>query len=120
MYILILEQLFLDAIGDIVYFPVWWYTKGLKFFSLKILNLLRSGNESLAPGVWLKNIFVPMYGQYDWQGRLISILVRAVQIFFRGIALIAWCLVCLAFLAVWFVFPLVVCYGLFMSLTKTV
>lgn len=120
MYILILERLFLDAMVDIVYFPIWWYTKGLVFFANKVLNLFRAGNENLAPGVWLKNIFVPMYGQYDWQGRLISFLVRLVQIIFRVIALLVWVLICLVILAVWFVFPLLVTQGLLMSLLKPV
>jgi hypothetical protein len=27
------------------------------------------GNAQFAPGLWFLNIFVPMFGQYDWQGR---------------------------------------------------
>ncbi len=45
---------------DVFYFPVWWYTKGFIYAMHKLVRYIKSGNEYLAPGLWLKNIFVPI------------------------------------------------------------
>jgi len=110
MYILILQRLFLEAVLDIIYFPVWWYTKGLAHAWRWCFNLLRSGNQNLAPGLWLANLFVPMYGQFDLQGRIISFLMRSVQIFARTIALAVWFSVCLFLFLCWLALPALVAY----------
>lgn len=101
---------------DILYFPVWWYTGGLKLAAGRLYDLFQMGNEHLAPGVWIVNIFVPMYGQYDWEGRLISFFVRVIQIIFRTIFLFVWLIICLVLLGAWIVFPIVVVSGLSRSL----
>lgn len=101
-----------EAILDIFYFPVWWYTKGLAHAAKWCFGLLKRGNDALAPGLWLANIFVPMFGQFDWQGRIISFIMRFVQIIARTIALIFWLAVCLLLFSIWLLLPVVVAYGL--------
>jgi hypothetical protein len=115
MYILILQRLLLEAVFDIFYFPIWWYTGGALRAGRYCLALFLHGNLVLAPGLWLRNIFVPMYGQYDWQGRLISFVMRVIQIIARGIALIVWLAGCLGLFALWFIFPVVVVWSLIRS-----
>ena len=116
MDLLILQRLGLEAVLDIVYFPLWWYSGGLKHAILWCIGVLKNGNNTLAPGLWLKNIAVPMFGQYDWQGRLISFFMSLVQVIFRGLALVVWFAVCCVLVMAWLVFPLVVAYGLGRSL----
>lgn len=36
----------------------------------------------------MKNLFTPMFGQYDWQSRIISVFMRSVNIIGRSIAVI--------------------------------
>ena len=73
----------LGEIGkDIFYFPVWWYSRGLLIMINGILTFVRDREKSLALLVWIKNIHKPMYGQYDWQGVLISVFMRIIQILF--------------------------------------
>jgi hypothetical protein len=74
--------------------------------------LLKTGNESLAPGLWLANLFVPMYGQFDFQGRVISFLVRLVQIIVRIFGLFLWLIFCSILFLIWLALPIVVFYGL--------
>lgn len=112
MYILILQRLFLEALFDVVYFPVWWYTGGVKHAGLRCLELCKQGNRALAPGLWLVNIFVPMYGQYDWQGRLISFFIRSANVFGRALALGVWLAVCLVFFFIYMAFPIVIVLGI--------
>jgi hypothetical protein len=61
---------------------------------------------SLSLGVWLKNIFVPMYGQRDWESRLISVFMRSVQIVFRSLGLFIWSVGILVVCALYLLAPL--------------
>jgi len=115
MWFLVWQQLLIEVLLDIVYFPLWWYTVGALHAGRWCFDLIKDGNSDLAPGLWLKNIFVPMYGQYDWEGRLISFFMRLVQIIGRSFGLIVWTIFCLALLAVWLVLPVAVVWELFAS-----
>lgn len=112
MLILVLQRICLDALIDVVYFPIWWYTGGIKFMVSKCLDIIKGGNESLAPGLWLKNIFVPMFGQWDFQGRLISFFMRLVQVVARSIALLVWIAFAWGLFLFWLVLPIIITRGL--------
>ena len=118
MWLLVLQRLTFDAIIDVFYFPLWWYTGGV-WHSIKwCTQFFLDGNQSLAPFLWLKNLFVPMFGQYDWQGRIISFIMRLVQFFFRSLALMVWFIICVILFCVWLVLPAVVFVGLFRAFLK--
>ncbi|MEN9558024.1 MAG: hypothetical protein RL141_393 [Candidatus Parcubacteria bacterium] len=51
------------------------------------MGRLRYRARAYALGIWIRNFFVPMYGQYDWAGRLVSVFMRFVVLVGRGIAL---------------------------------
>jgi len=118
MWILIIQRIFFEAVLDFFYFPLWWYSGGLVQALKWCFNLFLSGNDSLLPFVWLKNLFVPMYGQYDWQGRIISFLMRFVQFVFRSLALSVWVMICFLFFCVWLLIPVVVSYGFIKSFLR--
>jgi hypothetical protein len=106
-----------ELTGDIFYFSLWWYTRGLAklFFGLK--NFLADKQRALALLVWLKNIFKPMYAQYDWQGILVSFLVRSAQIIFRSIIMLFWLALTLLALALWLLLPPFAVYEIIFQLT---
>src|SRR3989338_2734955 len=83
-------QILTELAWDVLYFPLWWYTRGFLNLLMSLLNFLSDKQKSLALLVWLKNIFRPMYAQYDWQGMLISFFMRLVQIIFRSIFMLFW------------------------------
>jgi hypothetical protein len=89
---------------------LWWYTGGIVYFGQFSWNLLQAGNFRLAPGLWLKNIFVPMFGQVDFQGRMVSFFMRLVNVIGRSIALFFWLLMVLFIFCLWLVFPIFVVY----------
>ncbi len=67
---------FLDLAGSVIRFPFWWYTTG--FF-----DVVRWVKRSLSYDwkrynivLWVRNFFVPMYGQHDLTGRLVSVFMR--------------------------------------------
>lgn len=115
MWILVLQRISYDFLIHVVYFPVWWYSHGLKRAFLFALNLLKAGNIQLAPGLWFKNMFVPMYGQRDIQGRIASFFIRFVNALFRSVALLFWFCVCLSFFVFWVALPLFLGYMFVLS-----
>ena len=99
-----------DLIGDVLYYPVWWYTKGLINTARACVRSVAAQEERLGVSIWISNIFTPMFGQYDWEGRLISFFARVVQIIVRGVALLVWAVLILGLVIVWLLLPLLIVY----------
>jgi len=115
MMLLVIQRLIIEFLFDIVYAPVWWYTIGIQRAGFFCIRLIREGNAQFAPGLWLANIFVPMFGQYDWQGRLVSFFVRLGNVIIRTILVCIWVIFsCVVFL-LWLVIPLAILYMLVLS-----
>ena len=106
----ILKIIFLDTILDILYFPLWWYSRGMilaiRWVGKSILEL----ENFLGVGIWAKNIFTPMFGQYDLQGRIVSFFMRFFQIIFRSIAFLVFSGFYLVIFLVYFILPIVILY----------
>lgn len=103
-------KILVDLIRDIIYFPFWWYSRGLKQLLIKLKDFLVNKEKSLALFVWIKNIFRPMYAQYDWAGILISFFVRLFQIIIRGIFMLGWLALALSALCLWLILPILAVY----------
>jgi len=96
---------FTGLVADVVSFLPWWYTRGLKRVMLSCFGSIETMAKSFGVSVWFKNLFVPMYGMYDWQSRIISFFVRVFQLIFRGIGLVIWSLLLFLALAVYILLP---------------
>jgi hypothetical protein len=110
-------KILIEVIRDIVYFPFWWYTRGLLMFAKKIFVFLQNEEKSLGLFVWIRNIFTPMYGQSDWQGALISIFIRIIQIVFRGIMMFLIVVLCFLVFLLWLFIPVFIVYELIFQIT---
>ena len=95
-----------QIVFEFLYFPVWWYSVGFFRTLKKTWGAFRAQEQSLGFSVWVKNLFIPMYGQSDFTGRAISFVIRLVQIIARGLALFVWALGLLAFLLAWLALPI--------------
>ncbi len=111
MFILVLPRLLAETFLDFLYFPLWWYTRGAFRSWLWCFEKMSTGNDYLAPGLWLRNIFVPMYGQYDWEGRIISFFMRLLQTIVRFLALFIWIIICFCLFLFWLALPIFTIYG---------
>lgn len=100
-------QVIVRFFSGIIFFPFWWYSRGFVYFVKKVFSFLQEEQRVLGFSVWLTNIFVPMYGQQDFAGRIISFLMRLFQVIVRGIVLIFFALLSLAFILAWLALPLV-------------
>ncbi|MFH1427783.1 MAG: hypothetical protein ABIG60_04635 [Patescibacteria group bacterium] len=105
-----------DITRDIIYFPLWWYSRGLVQLIRILKDFLASRQKSLALLIWVKNIHRPMYGQFDWQGMLISFFVRLVQIIIRSIIMLFWLIFTLAIFIFWIFLPIFVIYQIIYQL----
>jgi hypothetical protein len=105
-----------EFIFEILYFPVWWYSRGLLRVLLWAKNFLARKIKSTGILIWLKNIFTPMYGQSDWAGILISFITRVLQIIFRAIAMFFWITWSLIIITLWLLFPIIVVFEIIFQL----
>jgi len=110
MFFILLQRMLLELLWDIVYFPIWWYSDGARRALLFCVALVRDVNAMLAPGLWLKNIFVPMFGQSDFQGRLVSFMMRFFNFIFRSIGLFIWLILVVVLFFIWILLPMFVIF----------
>lgn len=103
----VVGYVFIDLFGSFVRFPVWWYTAGFFETARSAKTSLGYSWRSLDISLWIKNFFVPMYGAYDWPGRLISILMRFVVIIGRLIYFVVEASLAGIGLALWLAAPIV-------------
>lgn len=101
-----------DFLGDFVAFPLWWYSKGTLRIIQFIMEKAERVAQTLSLRIWMKNLFVPMYAQYDLAGRVISFFLRIAVLIYRLIVFIIWLAVLLAMLGIWLFGPLAVFYYL--------
>jgi hypothetical protein len=99
------KLLFVDLLGSVAWFPIWWYTKGLRGVIDAAMNAIRYRSQSFGLKIWIKNFFVPMYGQHDLTGRLVSVFMRFFVLIGRLIALGVESVIYGAGIALWIVAP---------------
>jgi len=95
------KLLFGDLLGSVAWFPVWWYTQGLGLVIGKAIAALRYRARAYALNIWIRNLFVPMYGQRDLAGRAVSVFMRVVVLIGRSIALVVEAMVYVVGIIVW-------------------
>lgn len=101
----LLKDFFLDAILKVLYFPVWWYGRGLKDFFFFCLKRIRNGWQALALSIFFINFFKPMYGQRDILAYILSVNTHFWQVLFRLALMFFWSLFWLLALILWLVSP---------------
>lgn len=98
---------FVDLFVGVLRFPLWWYSSGLVLMLRWAGNSIKNQMQNLGLDVWVKNLFVPMYGTTDVAGRLISFFLRLVMIIGRSIMLSVWMLlVCLVLIFYLLILPI--------------
>lgn len=106
------NTIFVELLKDVLYFPFWWYGRGLILIGRRAWSFVVYENRIWGPGVWLRHLFVPMFGLHDWQGRLISLFMRVFQVLFRSFLMLVYIIIAFLLLASWLLWPLLVFMGL--------
>ncbi len=110
MNIVVLQRVFFELVSDAITGPLWYYTKGTVYIFSWWLDHVRSSWHGTAVGLWARNIMVPMFGQYDWQGRLVSFFIRFFQVIFRFIGFVFISAGFTVITILWFIGPIAAVY----------
>jgi len=106
-----------ELIFDIIYFPVWWYTKGLKKAALFFVNEVLEWMNRLSLKILFMNLLKPMYGDYTRSGRIISFFLRIIVFFYKLVLMVIWLAILLALLLLWVVLPIFIVYMIILNLS---
>lgn len=106
-------KIIFQTLGNIFYFPFWWYSVGFAETLKKEWIFFSNQEKNLGFRIWLANIFVPMYGQSDAAGRIISFFIRLIQIIVRGLVLLFWLALVIVGAILWLALPLLLVVALF-------
>ncbi len=96
-----------EFIGEVLYFPVWWYSAGLVLTWRSLARQWLAAANRLSLRILLKNMGKPMYGDYTRSGRVISFFFRLILVAARSVVLAVWTLVEVIFLLLWLAGPVV-------------
>lgn len=84
------KYMFKELILDVIYFPVWWYTKGLKKAGVFFMDEVADWANRLSLKILFKNMLKPMYGDYSRSGRIISFFMRIIVFGFKLVLMVIW------------------------------
>ncbi|PIY96970.1 MAG: hypothetical protein COY66_02255 [Candidatus Kerfeldbacteria bacterium CG_4_10_14_0_8_um_filter_42_10] len=113
-----LKYVFIELIGKIFYFPVWWYTTGTKKVLFFIGRQISSLAEALSLKILFANLLKPMYGDYSRSGRLISFFVRIFHFFFLLLTTVIWVVVLVILFIIWLILPVFIIYSIIFQLSE--
>lgn len=110
--LLFLKNLIFDTFWLAIYFPIWWYGRGLKEAFTFCWKRIKSGWRGLALSILFENFFKPMYGQDGWDAYILSLFVRIWQISWRLILFITLFIFWVFVFVFWLILPPLVIWGI--------
>ncbi|MDD4607176.1 MAG: hypothetical protein PHS07_02455 [Patescibacteria group bacterium] len=99
-----------EIILDFIYFPIWWYSGGLKKMWHWVCQQIILGQRGLGITIQFRYLFKPMYGDYSKSGRLISFFVRLIKLAIFLLIFLLWVGLIIALLGVWLGLPILIIY----------
>ncbi|MBP7133647.1 hypothetical protein KBA73_00345 [Patescibacteria group bacterium] len=103
----LVQLLLVRQLGSILEFPLWWYSRGVILLLQWAEQEMSYAWREKALGLWARNLFTPMYGDWSWSGRALSVLMRFVVMAARSVSLIVQTMFYLIVLALWLLLPVV-------------
>ena len=110
--VLAARSIFIDLIGDALYFPLWWYSSGLQQILLGFARSVTETADHLSLRLLILNIFRPMFAQSDRTGRIISFFMRLVILIGRSIYFFVYVLFRMLLVIIWAAIPVLIVYRL--------
>lgn len=107
---IIFKNFILDPILSIIYFPLWWYSKGLLKFFIFFKKTFEEISCPFVLKILVKNLFKPMYGDYSREGRIISFFMRLILLFWRIFKIMLVFLISLVILIIYLLLPPFILY----------
>lgn len=95
-----------ELVGELLYFPVWWYSYGLASTARTLLNQWLGAVSRLSILIMLRTMGKPMYGDYTRSGKIISFFFRLLILGFKIIQLGLWTVVLVVAMLAWIIGPI--------------
>jgi len=111
-YQILIKDLFLAPLREVLYFPLWWYSRGLKKTAIFCWQRLKGGWRALALSILLKNFFKPMYGQKGLAAYVLSLNTHFWQVLWQLFLMALWAIFWLFILSTWLVLPIFIIWQL--------
>jgi hypothetical protein len=116
---ILIKTIILDPIFSLIYFPIWWYSRGLK----KILFFLKKKIQEISCPFVLKILFLnlakPMYGDYTREGKIISFFMRLIHLCWRLLRVIFVTIMALVIFLVYILILPLIFYKIFCLLNDS-
>ncbi|MBI2633665.1 MAG: hypothetical protein HYW78_04795 [Parcubacteria group bacterium] len=97
---LIFKSIF-SFVVDILYFPLWWYSAGLMRLLKNIGGRIQELWRTMSLRIFLRYLFVPMFGDYSRSGRVISFFTRLAMILANFVILLINIIFLIGLVALW-------------------
>ena len=111
IFLATIKYILVEILWDIIYFPIWWYTKGLVKVARYCLDSAQFHlQRRIGLSIWLKSMFKPMFGDYTKEGRIISFFMRIFVLIWKLVSSLVWLIILLILFIVWMLLPLLVVY----------
>lgn len=101
---------------ELLNFFYWWYFEVPQQFLIFIIKLLGAYLDRLAVPIMARSLFVPMFHDYTITGRALSFFFRISRIIFGLFVNLLLSLVLIVFYFTWIYIPILVVWGLYLSL----
>lgn len=96
-----------EFVGDVLYWPVWWYSRGLGQTASALVRSWQRVIDHLSLPILFRTMGKPMYGDYTRSGRVISLFFRLFLVATRLVLVVAWAVVDVILLLLWLAGPVV-------------
>ncbi len=92
-----------ELVGELLYWPVWWYTTGLRLAWRRMQSQVIRMYDRLGTRYLFSNMGRPMYGDYTRSGRVISFFFRLLLVGWSLLVLSVWGLFAALLFLLWIV-----------------
>lgn len=105
----ILSTALIQSTKELMLMPIWWYTSGLVLVLSMTKNAVFNMVDLFGLRIWIKNLFVPMYGETTISGKIISFFVRLFMILVQSMGVVLLSLLIIVAFFIYLIFlPIVV------------
>lgn len=101
-----------NVLKSLLYFPIWWYGKGLVRIAQSIVVQAHELVHTLNLGVLARFLFTPMYGLTDFWSRAISFPVRVVHFLLLSTFALIYIMWLIVLLLGWILLPVFIIYNI--------
>jgi len=103
----VIKSTFLHGLANLIAFPFWWYTIGVKKRFLGLINGVSNLFRNLALKLMFTHLFKPMFGERSMSGRIISFFMRLIILIWRSFLFLLSSIALFLLFILWLALPII-------------